>query len=186
MFRATVFTTAKNWKQTSGASSGRTEAQTLICLHHGTGFSNSKECAVYTWTLLQPGEECAVYTCNNLDRPQVNYAAAKEKKNCFPKGYMHYDSTYTVFLKRHTCGVGESRSEITRGLGGGYKWGSRKKPCGDGAFFIFFLLFFKRFIYSAFASRLCWVFAAARGLSASLASRGYSLVAVLRLRTCRA
>ena len=98
----------------------------LTCLHHGTVFSNKKE--------------CAVYTCNSLDRPQGNYAAAKKKKKFFPKGYMHYDSTYTVFFKIQTCGVGENRSVITRGLGGGHEWGSRRKPCGDGG--VLYLLSF--------------------------------------------
>ena len=48
-------------------------------------------------------------------------------------------------------------------------------------FCIFFLFFSKRFIY-AFTFRLCWVFVAAGGLSALVASRGCSPVAVLRLR----
>ena len=125
MFRATVFTTAKNWKQTSGASSGRTEAQTLICLHHGTGFSNSEECAVYTWTLLQPGEECAVYTCNNLDRPQVNYAAAKEKKIFFQKGIctlipltQYFLKDKLVELERVDQGLPEVWGEVINGVAG--------------------------------------------------------------------
>ena len=67
---------------------------------------------------------------------------------------------------------------ITGGLGGGYEWGSRRKPCGDGK--VLFFSFLKKLF------TLCIYFSAVRGLrrcvrALSLGdSWSASLVAVLR------
>ena len=71
---------------------------------------------------------------------------------------------------------------ITGGLGGGYEWGSRRKPCGDGKVLYLFPFLLKRKLFT-----LCIYFSAVRGLRCCMRalslgdSWSASLVAVLRL-----